>query len=108
MINKLLYQILASTLHGKIFKKLYKSNKFKISAPTWYEEFEWTDGSYFVSDIQDFFEYIIRKYETVTDNPPIRIYVKIIENRMTFKIKTRYYVKLLTHGTMKSLGSIKN
>ena len=103
MINKLLYQILASTLHGKIFKKLYKSNKF-----TWYEEFEWTDGSYFVSDIQDFFEYIIRKYETVTDNPPIRIYVKIIENRMTFKIKTRYYVKLLTHGTMKSLGSIKN
>ena len=103
MINKLLYQILASTLHGKIYKKLYKSNKL-----TWYEEFEWTDGSYFVSDIQDFFEYIIRKYETVTDNPPIRIYVKIIENRMTFKIKTRYYVKLLTHGAMKSLGSIKN
>ena len=41
-------------------KKLYKNNKFKISAPTWNEEFELPDGSYFVSDIQDYFEYILK------------------------------------------------
>ena len=49
-------------------KKSYKSNKFKLSAPTWNEEFELPVGSYFVSDIQNCFEYIIKKYETVTDN----------------------------------------
>ena len=41
----LFYQILAETL----LKKLYKNNKFKISAPTWKEEFELPDGSYSVS-----------------------------------------------------------
>ena len=44
----------------KNMKKLYKNNKFKISAPTWNEEFEWPDGSYFISDIQDYFEYILK------------------------------------------------
>ena len=39
-------------------KKSYKNNKFKISALTWNEEFELPDGSYSVSDIQDYFEYI--------------------------------------------------
>ena len=57
----------------KNIKKAYKNNKFKISAPTWTEEFELPDGSYSVSDIQDYFEYIIRKHETVTDNHSIRI-----------------------------------
>ena len=42
-------------------KKSYKNHKFKISAPTWNEEFELPDGSYSVSDIQDYFEYIIKK-----------------------------------------------
>ena len=37
----------------KNIKKSYKNNKFKISAPTWNEEFELPDGSYSVSDIQD-------------------------------------------------------
>ena len=40
----------------KYFKKSYKNNKFKASAPTWNEEFELTDGSYSVSDIQDYYE----------------------------------------------------
>ena len=39
----------------KIFKKSYNNNKFKISAPTWNEELEFTDGSYSISDIQDYF-----------------------------------------------------
>ena len=48
----------------KIMEKSYKNNKFKISAPKWNEEIELPDGSYSVSDIQDFFEYIIKKHET--------------------------------------------
>ena len=42
-------------------KKSYKNNKFKRSAPTWNEEFELPDGSYSISDIQDYFEYILKK-----------------------------------------------
>ena len=41
-------------------KKTYKNNKFKISAPIWNEEFELPDGSYSVSDIQDYFKYIFK------------------------------------------------
>ena len=39
----------------------HENNKFKISAPTWNEEFELPDGSYFVSDIQDYFEFILKR-----------------------------------------------
>ena len=42
----------------KNIKSSYNSNKFKISAPTWNDEFELPDGSYSVSNIQDYFEYI--------------------------------------------------
>ena len=73
-------------------KKSYKNNKFKISALTWNEEFELSDGSYSVSNIQDYFKYIL-KHETVTDNPSIMIYVNKIENRITFKIKLGYYLE---------------
>ena len=45
---------------------------------------------FFVSDIQDYFEYILRKHETVTDNPSIMIYVNKIENRITFEIMIGY------------------
>ena len=45
----------------KNIKKLYKNNKFKISAPTWNEEFELPNGSYSISDMQDYFEYIFKK-----------------------------------------------
>ena len=61
-----------------------------------------------MSDIQDYFEYILRKHEAIIDNLPIRIYVNQIENRIMFKIKTGYYVDLLTPETMKLLGSTKN
>ena len=74
----------------------YKNNKFKTSAPTWNGEFELPDGSYLVSDIQDYFEYILKKHNEDIDNPSIRIYVNKIENRITFKIKTGYYPELLT------------
>ena len=64
-------------------------------------------GSYSVSDIQDYFEYIIKKHETVTYNPSVMIDVNKIENRITFKIKKGYHLKLLTPETMKLLGSTK-
>ena len=51
----------------------HKNNKFKISAPTWNEELELPDGSYFVSDIQDYFEYILKKHRENIDDPSIRI-----------------------------------
>ena len=51
------------------------------------ETFKLYDGLYSASDIQDYIHYIIKKHETVTDNPPTRIYVNKIENRITFKIK---------------------
>ena len=69
-------------------KKSYIKNEFKISMPTWNDKFELPHGSYSLSDIQDYFEYIIKKHETITDNQIIRIHVNKIENKITFKIKT--------------------
>ena len=65
-------------------KSSYNNNKFKISAPTWNDKFELPDGSYSVSDIQDYFEYTFKKHGENTDNPSIRIHVNKIENRITF------------------------
>ena len=71
----------------------------------WNEEFELPDGSYSVSDIQYYFEYILKKHSESVDNPSIRIYVNKIENRITFKIKSGYYLELLRLETMKLFGS---
>ena len=91
----------------KNIKSEYKNNKFKISAPTWNDTFDLPDGSYSISDIQEYFEFIIKKHETLTENPPIQIYPNKIENRIVFKIKTGYKLELLTPETMKLLGSTK-
>ena len=92
----------------KNVKSSYNNNKFKISAPTWSEEFELPDGSYSVSDIQDYFEYILKKHSESVDNPSIRVYINRTENRITFKIKNGYYLELLTPETMKLLGSTES
>ena len=89
----------------KNVKSSYNNNTFKISAPTWSEEFKLPDGSYSMSDIQDYFEYILKKHSENVDNPSIRIYVNTIENRIIFKIKSGYYLELLTRETMKLLGT---
>ena len=65
----------------KNIKSKYNNSKFKISAPTWNDEFGFLDGPYFVSDIQDYFEYIIKKHETMADNPPLQIYVNKIKKQ---------------------------
>ena len=72
----------------KNIKSSYNNNKFKISAPTCSEEFELPDGSCSISDIQDYFEYILEKHSESVDNPSIRMYVNKTENRITFKIKS--------------------
>ena len=101
------YQILVFFTHGKT-KSSYNNNKFKVSAPTWNDKFELPDGSYSVSDIQDYFEYILKKHGEDIDKPSVQIYVNKIENRVTFKIKNGYSLELLTPETMKLLGSTKN
>ena len=49
------YQILECITHEKNIKILYNKNKFKVSAPTWKDKLELPDGSYSVSDTQDYF-----------------------------------------------------
>ena len=56
----------------KNIKSWYNNNKFKISAPTWNNEFELPDGSYFISDIQDYFEYILKNMEKIMINHQYR------------------------------------
>ena len=91
----------------KNIKSEYNNNKFKTSTPTWNDTFDLPDGSYSVLDIQDYFEFIIKKHQTLTKNPPVQIYVNGIKNRIVFKIKTGYKLELLTPKTMKLLGSTK-
>ena len=92
----------------KNIKSSYNNNKFKISASTWNDKFELSDGSYSVSYIQDYFEYILKNHGESVDKPSIQIYVNKIENKITFKIKNGYSLELLTPETMKLLGSTKN
>ena len=92
----------------KNIKSSYNNNKFKISAPTWSDTFDLRNRSYSVADIQDYFEYILKRHSENVDNPPIKIYVNKIENRITFKIKNGYYLELLTSETMKLFGSTES
>ena len=91
----------------KNIKSEYNNNKFKISAPTWNDTFDLPDGSYSIADIQDYFEFIIKKHETLAKNPPVQIYPNKLKNRTVFKIKTGYKLELLTPETVKLLGSTK-
>ena len=85
----------------KNIKSEYSNNKFKISAPTWNDTFDLPDGSYSISDIQDYFEFIIKKHETLTENTLVQIYPNKIKNRIVFKLKIGYKLELLSPETMK-------
>ena len=85
----------------------YNNNKFKISVPTWNNEFKLLDASHSISDIQDYFEFIIKKHETLPENLPAQIYSNKIKNRIVFQIKTGYKLELLSPETMKLSGSAK-
>ena len=74
----------------KNIKSSYYNNKFKMSAPAWNDKFELPDGWYSVSNIQDYFDYIVKMHGENIDKPSIQIYVNKIENTITFKIKDGY------------------
>ena len=71
------------------------NNKFKISAPTWNDTFDLPDGSYSIADIQDYFEFIIKKHKILTANPPVQIYPNTIKNRTVFN-KNRLQIRIVT------------
>ena len=89
----------------KNVKSDYNNNKFKISAPTWNDTFDVPDGSYSIAALQNYFEYIIKKHETIAEVCPVLIYVNEINNRIVFKIKSGYKLELLSKETMRLLGS---
>ena len=80
----------------KNMKSSYNNNKFKILTPTWNDKIELPDGSYSVSNIQDCFEYILKKHGENIDKPSVQIYVN------------KNILELLTPETMKILGSTGN
>ena len=100
-------QTWSTNYNWKIIRQQYKNNKLKIIAVTWNNEFELPDASYSVSDIQDYIEYIIKKHENMSANPPIHIYVYWINNRLVFNVKDGYKLELQTPETIKLLGSTK-
>ena len=91
----------------KNIKNPYNNNRFKKTALTWNDKFELPDGSCSVSDIQDYFEWILKKHGENTGKPSVKTYVNKIESRVTFKIKDGYSLELLTPEIMNLLGSSK-
>ena len=88
---------------SKNIKSAYNNNTFKISAPTWNDKFDFPHGSYSIADIQDCFEFIIKKYETLTENSPVQIYPNKIKSRIVFEVKTGYKLELLINIAPHSL-----
>ena len=66
----------------KNIKSAYNNNKFKIHTPTWNDEFNLSEGSYSISNTQDYFKYIIKKHETIADNSPVQLHTNKIKNRI--------------------------
>ena len=91
----------------KTIKFAYNNNKFKVSAPTWNNQFDLLHGSNSISDIQDYLEFIIKNQEALAENPPIHIYTNKIKSRIVFKVKSGYKLELLSPETIKLLGSTK-
>ena len=97
---KYLNEIVKGNLEHKSDKQLYNKKLTK--------EFTLPDELYSVSDIQDYFKYVLKKHGENTDKPSVKIYVNKIENRITFKIKNGDNLELLTKEKMKLLGSTEN
>ena len=69
----------------KNVKSEYNNNKFRISATTWNDTFDFSYGSYSIVYIQDYFDFIIKKHETLTENSPIQIYPKKLKIELFLK-----------------------
>ena len=89
----------------KNVKSDYNNSKFKISAPTWNDTFDVPDGSYSIAALQNCFEYIIKKHETIAKVSPVLIYINETNNIIVFKITSGYKLELLSKETKKLLGS---
>ena len=92
----------------KNIKGSYNNNKLIISAPTWNDKFDLPDGSYSASNIQDYFEYILKKHGESIGNVSVKTYVNKIKKRIRFRIKNGYSVEISTPETIKLLGSTEN
>ena len=92
----LIYQIAACNILGKILKSKTKTINLKYL------------GQHGMKNLKYLMDGVIKKHETFTDNPPIRIYVNKIENRIIFRTNTGYYLKHVTSKTMKSIESSKS
>ena len=71
----------------------------------WNDTFHVSDGSYSIAALQNYFEYIVKKHETIAEGSPVLIYVNEINHRIVFKIKSGYKLELLSKETMRLLGS---
>ena len=89
-------------------KEQYNNNKFRLSGPTWSEDVTIPDGSYEISQIQNYFlDEVIKKHESYVksnEQSTILIYANRILKRVNFRIKTGYKLELLTNETMRLLG----
>ena len=90
----------------KNIKSTYNNNKCKFSAPTWILLI-YLVVHILLQTLKDYFEFIIQKHKTLTEDSPIEIYPNRIKNRIAFKIKTSYKLELLTPELMRLLGSTK-
>ena len=91
-------------MHGKISKSHKKTISLKYQV-----QFGRNNLNYLMNHIlYQIFEVNLsissRKIEQGAYNPPIRVYVHKIENRITFKIKSRCYLQLLAHEMIKLIG----
>ena len=92
----------------KNIKSSYNNNKFQIFAPTWNDGLELPDGSYSVSDIQDYFKYSLNKHGGNTNKTSVQTYVKKIQNRITFKIKDGYCLELINEVVLVHCNMVNN
>ena len=90
----------------KNIKSEYNNNKFKISAPTSNDEFDLPDDSYSIFDIQDYFEFIIKKHETLAENSPIQIYLNKIKNNY-FQSKNRLQTRIVISRNNETIREYK-
>ena len=91
----------------KNIKSAYNNNKFKISAPTWNDEFDLPDGSYSIAYIQDYFEFIIKRHKTLTENHPVHIYLNKIKKQNCFQSKNRIQTRIIIFRKKKMLIKMK-
>ena len=90
-------------LHLENIRKQYKNNKIKIIAPTWSDDFVSPNGSYSISDIQGYTEFIIKKHQKLTRIPLIYVIINKANIRLLFKTKDGCNLEIQMSETMNYL-----